>query len=94
MEKTATENIDEKCGPAVQDMKSRSGKYWIKRQIKLYHLINQGKGRFKKMSLQTRKNMLVEMEKKDLGRSPTLEHDRKQFQEWYKEIFKTDYKLL
>ena len=91
MEKTATENIDEKGKDATQDMISHSGKYWTKRQINLYHAINSGKGRYAKMSLQTRKNMLVSMENKDLGRSPTLEHDAKQFREQYKEIFGKEY---
>jgi len=92
MEKTATENINEKLIPNVISIRTQQGKPWIKQQKGIYEAVRLGKGKYARMTFQTRKNMMIRIEKKVFGRSPTLEHDKKQFQEWFKETFGHEYK--
>ena len=81
----------ERCTDNTLGNYRKQGLYWLKSQAGLHRAVSSGKGRYGKLSPQQRKALLIRIETKSLGTSPTLEHDKLKFKEWFKETFDREY---
>lgn len=79
------------CKDALKDMQNKSGRFWFKRQVKLFLAVRNKKGRFAELSDKARLNMMENIEINVLGHSRFTEQRKQEFLAWFRNTFGRNY---